>query len=190
MLVALGADIDGLTSKIEHSIKREKSPQVKKHQFSVKVEKILKISLIEAKLQQSNSVESYHMLASILRNKGNEVTKQLNKIGINYESISSEIERSVETKKDGSGKSVPSIREIFLSIRIFLIKQLTKDSIKADRKIVKLMAKEIFLQRGTSDSFKDKLYGFLDECKTKKSQEEFIYLVDIVKNINLRINQR
>lgn len=189
ILIGLGADINRLTSTVEDSIKGEKKPLAKTGRFSIKAEKVLKISSLEAKLLKSKKIESFHILTSILRDDENEVTKQLNGIGINHESVSSEIEGRAEIKKDQSGKPVPSIREIFLFMRIFLIKHLTKDSIKADRKIVKLMAKEIFVKRGTSDYFQDKLYDFLDGCKAKKGHEEFIYLVDIVRNINLGVNQ-
>ena len=188
ILIDLGADIKSLTETIENSIKRKNGSVAKKNKFSIKVEKILKVSYLEAKIFKSKQVESYHILTSILREDENEVTRQLNMIGINHKSISSAIEERIESKKIQQRQSTLSSREIILSIKIFLIKYLTKDKIKADRKIVEFMAKEIFIKGSTSDSFQNKLYAFLDECKVKKDKDEFIYLVEIVKNINLRKN--
>ena len=185
MLTDLGADIHRLTEKIAQAMKGKNVSEARHHALSTQVEKILKVSYLEAKIFPSKRVEPYHLLMAILRDEENEVTRQCNRIGIHYQSIASAIKGRVKSKKIRQPPSILSGREILLGAKIFLMKSFTKDKIKADRKIVAFMAKEIFIKHGTSDAFQNKFYAFLDECKIKKDKDEFAYLVQIVKNINL-----
>lgn len=74
------------------------------------------------------------------------------------------------------------VRELLIRSRIALFKTLNKNEVWIDRKIVKLLYQEIFIKSGTTMQFQDRFYIYLDELKTKKSKEEFEYLVSILKD--------
>ncbi len=75
------------------------------------------------------------------------------------------------------------LKEWYLRIRIYVIKNFTKNDIQVDRRIVKLMAIEIFVKGGTSKQFQDKFYAFLEECRANKDEEEFEQLIIIFENV-------
>lgn len=79
-------------------------------------------------------------------------------------------------------KSPLKLKEFLLLCRIRIMRRFSKNRITTDRKIVKLMVYKIQDKGGTSETFQDKLFQFLDKIKSQKEEEEFKYLVGILSN--------
>lgn len=68
-----------------------------------------------------------------------------------------------------------------INIKIFFIKFFNKNEIKADRKIVKLLCREILLKR--KHNLADYLFQLLDEFKVTKSDSEYMHLLSLMQDI-------
>ncbi|MEM8966817.1 MAG: hypothetical protein AAGE93_10410 [Bacteroidota bacterium] len=100
------------------------------------------------------------------------------------EKLLTEIERNSRRLSRISEKRF-KLRAFLITIRILIIKKLINDDTEADRRIVKLLSREIFIKGRTPSYFQDNFYWFLDECRVRKSEEEFKYLVHLFKEISL-----
>lgn len=101
------------------------------------------------------------------------------------ENLLTEIER--RSKKDyRKSHRRFSLRELLITMRIFVYKKGHGNKWEADRKIVKLLSQEIFEKGRTTIRFQDKFYDYLDSLKARKSKDEFEYLISMMKNIMIK----
>ncbi|QQR99293.1 MAG: ATP-dependent Clp protease ATP-binding subunit [Sphingobacteriales bacterium] len=95
VLQSLQSDISLLKRKIEDAIK-DKVTAIPTNTSSLaltkQAEKVLKITLLEAKSMQQDTVATEHLLLAILKNKDNLVTQLLNKWDVTYEVYRAELE--------------------------------------------------------------------------------------------------
>ena len=183
ILSELGVETVNLAEALKDEI-QQKSKKNKWIDLSLSVKQILKDSAIEAKIFKSKNIESYHLLAAILLDKENEVTKLLEKSGIDYKVFASHIKYRIHTKEIEIviPKSPLKLKEVLFLCRIRIMRRFSRNRIITDRKIVKLMVYKIRVKGGISETFQDKLFQFLDEIKSQKEEEEFKYLVGILPN--------
>lgn len=74
-------------------------------QLTKQAERALKTTFLEAKLNQSKSVDTGHLLLCILRNESDPVTQTLNRLGVDYDTLK---EKMVETQyPDGISEISP-----------------------------------------------------------------------------------
>lgn len=93
----------------------------------------------------------------------------------------SEIELGI--KKRSLNRQIRSkLREWIIKLRIFAIRKMVNNDIELDRKIVSILSREIFFNGGTSENVEKKLYSFLDDCRERKSDEEFLHLIGLFKS--------
>lgn len=174
------------TSKLFEELKDEIQQKSAKNKWiipSLNFKQILKDSAIEAKIFKSKNIESYHLMAAILLNKENEVTRRIKKSGIDYRHFISHIKYRIHTGEIDIviPKSPLKLKEILLLGRIGIMRFFSKNRIITDRRIVQLMVYEIRV-KGTSETFKDIFFQFLDKIKAQKEEEEFKFLVRIYTN--------
>jgi hypothetical protein len=183
ILNELGVETINLSKALKDEIQQNSKKQ-KWIDLSLKVKQILKDSAIEAKIFKSKNIESYHLLAAILLDKENELTKRLNKSRIDYKEFTSHIKYRIHSKgiEIVIPKSPLRLKEVLLLGRIRIMRYFSKNRIVTDRKIVKLMVYKIRVKGGASETFQDKLFQFLDKIRYQKEEEEFKYLVGILTN--------
>ena len=63
-------------------------------------EKVLKITVLEAKVQKSETIGTEHLMLSILKNKDNVVTEILSRFDVEYESFKAELDFLQQEIKD------------------------------------------------------------------------------------------
>lgn len=95
VLKSLEVDVIMLRKNVEEAIK----DKVSKHAYNVgslpltkQAEKVLKITVLEAKVQKSDVIGTEHLMLSILKNKDNIATQLLNQFDIDYEIFKAELE--------------------------------------------------------------------------------------------------
>lgn len=102
VLLSLQIDLSLLKRKIEDAIK-DKVTAIPINTNSLALtkqgEKVLKISLLEAKSMQQEPVATEHLLLAVLKNKDNLVTQLLNKWDVTYEVFRAELEFLQHEKK-------------------------------------------------------------------------------------------
>jgi ATP-dependent Clp protease ATP-binding subunit ClpC len=77
LLHQMQVDLNNLRRDLEHAIKDKNSKtvsQINSLPLTKQAEKVIRITVLEAKLQKSPSVESEHLMLSILKNKDKNVT--------------------------------------------------------------------------------------------------------------------
>jgi ATP-dependent Clp protease ATP-binding subunit ClpC len=105
IVMSLGVDTAALRKSVESSIKSANQgntlastagalPLVKQ------AERILKIIYLEAKTFKSSTIETEHLLLSILKDMDNVATKALHKHGIDYQAVREELENVTGYIKD------------------------------------------------------------------------------------------
>ena len=110
LLLGLIRDGNGLALKVLHSLQIDSSLLKRKIEdairdkvtvmpantasvaFTKQAEKVLKITLLEAKSMQQDLISTEHLLLAILRNKDNIATQLLNKWDVTYEIFKAELE--------------------------------------------------------------------------------------------------
>jgi len=111
LLLGIAKDINGLAMRVLDSLevnipelvnaveKSSMSNNTAKATFNVgnlplnkHVEKILKVTFLEAKMQKSEKVDTEHLLLSILKHRDNAASKVLNQFHIDYETYKAELE--------------------------------------------------------------------------------------------------
>lgn len=95
VLKSLEIDVVLLRRKIEESIRDKVSPMpinVTSLPLTKQAEKVLKITLLEAKSMKQETVGTEHLMLSILKNKDNLVTQVLNKWDVTYEVFKAELD--------------------------------------------------------------------------------------------------
>lgn len=108
VLKSLDVDIIMLRKNVEEAIK----DKVSKHAYNVgslpltkQAEKVLKITVLEAKVLKSELIGTEHLMLSILKNKDNIATQLLNQFDIDYEIFKAEldyVQKEITNENQGS----------------------------------------------------------------------------------------
>ena len=91
ILQSLNTDIDCLKQNI-HTLTSARGLNPPSHNaihFTLQAERAMQTTFLEAKLAQSEVINTGHLLLSILRNENDPTTKVFNRLGIDYESVKS-----------------------------------------------------------------------------------------------------
>ncbi len=94
ILKALGIDLYDLRKEIEIAVKDKTGKNIANINslpLTKQAEKVIRITVLEAKSLKSISVESEHLMLSILKNKENIATQILNGFDIDYDTFKSEL---------------------------------------------------------------------------------------------------
>ncbi len=94
ILKGLNIDMYELRKEIELAVKDQKGKNlanIKSLPLTKQAEKVIRFTLLEAKLFKSTTVESEHLMLSILKNTDNVATQILNQFDIDYESFKNEL---------------------------------------------------------------------------------------------------
>ena len=105
----LDVDLVDLKTKIEDSITATKGTDVTPDSISLtkQAERILKLSILEAKLFRTDIIGSEHLLLAILRDRDSNISKTLQELNINYETVSSELNAILSGKVDRVTVALP-----------------------------------------------------------------------------------
>ena len=108
-LTDLGVNLLDLRKKIEIQIKVTGSKKQKSDNLPLvkQAERALKITYLEAKLFNSEQIETEHLLLSILKDEDNIVTKSLQGDGVDYEVVKEELEALIYGNEKGESKFDP-----------------------------------------------------------------------------------
>ncbi|MGJ8684888.1 MAG: ATP-dependent Clp protease ATP-binding subunit [Nonlabens sp.] len=101
----LTVDLDHLRRKVEILSPANPSTQIaanekKNLHLTRQAERALKTTFLEAKLFQSSSINTAHLLLCILRNENDPTTKLLNKLKVDYDGVKEEF-KSLLSQEDG-----------------------------------------------------------------------------------------
>ena len=116
VLRSLGIDIPLLRKKVEEAIKdriTSISGNVNSLPLTKQAEKVLKITLLEAKSMRQDTVGTEHLILSILKNKENIVTQLLSRWDVTYEVFKTELDYIINDEKDLSDISAELPNEPF-----------------------------------------------------------------------------
>ena len=105
ILIALNVDLDHLRRKVE--ILSPANPSVstvsndkKNLHLTRQAERALKTTFLEAKLFQSASINTAHLLLCILRNENDPTTKLLNKLKVDYDNVKEQFKLMITSDDD------------------------------------------------------------------------------------------
>merc|ERR1712000_633397 len=105
ILNALDIDLNHLRRKVE--ILSPANPNIvttsnekKNLHLTRQAERALKTTFLEAKLFQSNSINTAHLLLCILRNENDPTTKLLHKMKVDYDGVKDEFKQMITKDKD------------------------------------------------------------------------------------------
>jgi ATP-dependent Clp protease ATP-binding subunit ClpC len=115
-LKQLNVDLYELRKEIELAIKDKTGKNIANINslpLTRQAEKVIRITVLEAKSYKSPTVETEHLLLSILKNKENVATQILNQFDVDYDLFRSELDmvRSNETKSEYSDESDDDFEE-------------------------------------------------------------------------------
>jgi ATP-dependent Clp protease ATP-binding subunit ClpC len=111
VLQRLEVDLDELRRSVEGSMEPASAnrPSDKEKINLVKqAEKMLKITYLEAKLFKSQSIDTEHLLLSILKDEDNLATRTLRKFHVDYDSVKQEVDTILADGPAGAGSSYTS----------------------------------------------------------------------------------
>ncbi|MEE4260779.1 MAG: ATP-dependent Clp protease ATP-binding subunit [Bacteroidales bacterium] len=102
VLSYFGIDLKQVKVSIENAIKSNNTNTLKLENIPLvkQAEKTLKITVLEAKLFNSELIGTEHLLLAILKDENNLVTKKLESLGVNYSNIKEELATILKEKKD------------------------------------------------------------------------------------------
>lgn len=117
LLNALNVDLNQLRRKVEilnpADPKTQNLPNDKRNlHLTRQAERALKTTFLEAKLFQSNSINTAHLLLCILRNENDPTTKLLNKLKLDYDTVKEKFKLMI-TKDEDDNKYIPPVSESF-----------------------------------------------------------------------------
>jgi len=94
VLEALQVDLDEMRQKIENlnPPKETEGNHIKNLSLTKQAERALKTTFLEAKLFKSPTVNTIHLLLCILRNENDPITKLMNKLDIDYNTVKEEFQ--------------------------------------------------------------------------------------------------
>ncbi|HJD87293.1 ATP-dependent Clp protease ATP-binding subunit [Empedobacter falsenii] len=92
VLEALNVDLDEMRQKIENLNPAKETPvnNIKNLSLTKQAERALKTTFLEAKLFKSPTVNTIHLLLCILRNENDPITKLMNRLDIDYNTVKEE----------------------------------------------------------------------------------------------------
>ncbi|MFV0143851.1 ATP-dependent Clp protease ATP-binding subunit [Empedobacter falsenii] len=92
VLEALNVDLDEMRQKIENLNPAKETPvnTIKNLSLTKQAERALKTTFLEAKLFKSPTVNTIHLLLCILRNENDPITKLMNRLDIDYNTVKEE----------------------------------------------------------------------------------------------------
>ena len=107
LLAGMGVDLNELRYKLETSqsgqdIQTDKVP-IERIALSVIVTRLLKISMLEARLQHKEEVDAEHLLLAIARDRSSNTANILNSYNVNYRSLLEQLNGSSADIKMGMG---------------------------------------------------------------------------------------
>ncbi|MCV6629427.1 MAG: ATP-dependent Clp protease ATP-binding subunit [Flavobacteriaceae bacterium] len=105
ILNALDIDLDHLRRKVEilspANLSATEAPNDKKNlHLTRQAERALKTTFLEAKLFQSSSINTAHLLLCILRNENDPTTKLLNKLKVDYDIVKEQFKSMITNDED------------------------------------------------------------------------------------------
>ncbi|MFD1015163.1 ATP-dependent Clp protease ATP-binding subunit [Winogradskyella rapida] len=106
ILSALDIDLNHLRRKVEilspanPNIVTTTSNEKKNLHLTRQAERALKTTFLEAKLFQSTSINTAHLLLCILRNENDPTTKLLNKLKVDYDNVKEEFKSMITSEDD------------------------------------------------------------------------------------------
>jgi len=103
ILSVLDIDLSHLKRKIEALTPANSNPnfdKTKNLHLTRQAERALKTTFLEAKLFQSTSINTAHLLLCILRNDNDPMTKLLNKLRVDYENVKEQFKFMIASDKD------------------------------------------------------------------------------------------
>ncbi|SFS83334.1 ATP-dependent Clp protease ATP-binding subunit ClpC [Zhouia amylolytica] len=105
ILNALNIDLDHLRRKVEilspANPNADGAPNFKKNlHLTRQAERALKTTFLEAKLFQSSSINTAHLLLCILRNENDPTTKLLNKLQVDYDGVKDQFKQMIISDDD------------------------------------------------------------------------------------------
>ncbi|HNS17505.1 MAG TPA: ATP-dependent Clp protease ATP-binding subunit [Bacteroidales bacterium] len=100
----LGADINEARYRIEQAIINKGTRTTTNDNLPLikQAERALKLTYLEARIFQSDTIGTEHLLLAILKDEDNLVSKTLRRYGIDYESVKSEIKATISDKETPS----------------------------------------------------------------------------------------
>ncbi len=112
VLNSLDVDIAQLISELENSIRRSAPAQntnleIGNLPLSKQAEKILKITILEAKNSKNNLADPEHLLLSILKEKSSTAKKILSKFDVDYDIYRAELEFVIQEQEFNSNYTEP-----------------------------------------------------------------------------------
>lgn len=136
ILNALNIDLNHLRRKVEilspaNPSIIEASNQKKNLHLTRQAERALKTTFLEAKLFQSASINTAHLLLCILRNENDPTTKLLNKLKVDYDNVKEQFKLMITNDND------------YIEPKSSLSKMTTPDYKKAHQKIMFLMHQQV-----------------------------------------------
>ena len=104
VLDSLEVDIDQLITELENSIRRSAPAnntnlEIGNLPLSRQAEKILKLTILEAKNSKANLADPEHLILSILREKGTQATRILGKYDVDYDIFRAELEFVIQEQE-------------------------------------------------------------------------------------------
>ena len=98
VLQTMNVDLFELRREVEMAIKGKSDKPVSNMNslpLTKQAEKVIRVTVLEAKAMKATMVESEHLMLSILRNKENVATQILNQFDVTYENFKNELDRAV-----------------------------------------------------------------------------------------------
>ena len=97
----LGADINDIRYRIEHAILNKGNRTINSDNLPLikQAERALKLTYLEARIFQSDTIGTEHLLLAILKDEDNLVSKTLKRYGIDYESVKTEVKAIISDKE-------------------------------------------------------------------------------------------
>src|SRR5580700_8898777 len=95
VLKSLEVDLVMLRKVVEDTIRDKavhQSFNISNLPLTKQVEKVLKITVLEAKVQKCDTIGTEHLMLSILKNKENVATEILNRFDVDYDSFKAELD--------------------------------------------------------------------------------------------------
>ncbi|MDD5507325.1 MAG: ATP-dependent Clp protease ATP-binding subunit [Bacteroidales bacterium] len=96
----LGADINEIRYRIEQAIVNKGNRTISNDNLPLikQAERALKLTYLEARIFQSETIGTEHLLLAILKDEDNLVSKTLKRYGIDYESVKTEVKAIISDK--------------------------------------------------------------------------------------------
>ncbi len=103
-LINLQIDLVQMKSAVENSIRHKYTPcNDESISFNMEASRILKLCILEAKLQKCNKADAEHMLLAMLKQQQNEAAMILGSYGITYDKILNSLSLRVDRPRAGFG---------------------------------------------------------------------------------------